>query len=106
MNLKTRPVYFRPEAQRYVLFLIGRVGSTYLLELLDSHPSIHALGEELHDLQKKGWVAQREWLRQYFTPPLIGRYKVVGFNTKLEQILDLEEFAKLIREYKCKVIHL
>lgn len=106
MNLKTRPLFFRSAVQRYVLFLIGRVGSTYLMELLNSHPNIHALSEELHDLYEKGSAAQLEWVRQYFTPPLIGRYKVVGFNTKLEQIVDPDEFAKLMREYNCKVINL
>jgi len=106
MNLNNRPIYFRPEIQRYVLFLIGRVGSTYLMELLNSHPNIHALSEELHDLQEKGSASQLEWVRRYFTPPLVGRYKVVGFNTKLEQVLEPEEFAKLIRDFSCKVINL
>jgi hypothetical protein len=76
------------------------------MELLNCHPNIHALSEELHDLQAKGSAAQLDWVRQYFTPQLIGRYKVVGFNTKLEQVLDLDEFAKLMREFKCKVINL
>ncbi len=106
MNLSARPVFIQSEVQRYVLFLIGRVGSTYLTGLLNSHPNIRALGEELEDLQAKGSEAQLEWVRHYFTPPLIGRNKVVGFNTKLEQVLDPVEFAKLLREYRCKVIHL
>ncbi len=106
MNIKARPIYFRSEVQRYVLFLIGRVGSTYLMELLNSHPNIHALGEELEDLLEKGSAVQLEWVRRYFTPPLVGRYKVVGFNTKLEQVLSPDELAKLMRELKCKVINL
>ncbi len=106
MNLKTRPLFYRFEVQPYVLFLIGRVGSTYLMELMNSHPNIHALSEELHDLQEKGSAAQLQWVRQYFSPPLIGRYKVIGFNTKLEQVLDLHEFGKLMKEFKCKVLNL
>jgi hypothetical protein len=73
---------------------------------LNSHPNIHALSEELHDLKEKGSAAQLEWVRQYFTPPLIGRYKVVGFNTKLEQVAAPDEFAKLLKECNCKVINL
>lgn len=106
VNLSTRPLFFRSEIQRYVLFLIGRVGSTYLMELMNSHPNIKALGEELHDLHAKHSDAQLAWMRKYFTPPLVGRYKVVGFNAKLEQILEPDEFAKLMREFNCSVINL
>ncbi len=106
MNLKTRPIYFRSEVQRYVLFLIGRVGSTYLMELLNAHPNFHALSEEFNDPQENGSAAQLEWVRRYLAPPLVGRYKVVGFNTKLENVLDQDEFAELMKEYKCKVINL
>jgi LPS sulfotransferase NodH len=106
MNLKSRPFYFRSEVQCYVLFLIGRVGSTYLMQLLNYHSNIKALGEELHDLQEKGATAQLEWVRRYFTPQIIGRYKVVGFNTKMDQVMDLDAFANMMRKFNCNVIHL
>jgi hypothetical protein len=76
------------------------------MELLNAHPNIHALSEEFNDPQENGSAAQLEWVRRYFTPPLIGRYKVIGFNTKLENVLDPNELAKLMKKYKCKVINL
>lgn len=106
MNLNIQPFYFRSQVQRYVLFLIGRVGSTYLMQLMNSHPSILALSEELNDLQEKGAAAQLEWTQHFFTPPLITRHQVIGFNVKLYHVVDPAAFSQLMVENNCKVIHL
>lgn len=99
-------IYFRNQVSLYVLFLVARVGSTYLTSLLNSHPNVLALGEELRDLEKEGSDEQIDWARNFLSPPLIGRYGARGFNTKLVHIVNPDVFAKLLKEYNCKLIHL
>ena len=99
-------VYFRPQVTKYVMFLVGRVGSTYLTSLLDSHPNILALGEELRDLEKEGAKAQLDWTRDFLNPPLVGRHGARGFNVKHVHIVDPDEFAKLLQQNECKVLHM
>jgi hypothetical protein len=101
-----RYVYFRNEVNTFVLFLVGRVGSTYLTGLLNSHPQILALSEELRHLEEKGSKVQLEWAHQFLGPPLVGRVKVRGFNVKLEHIVEPQGFAKLLIEKRCKIIHM
>ncbi len=52
MNIPNRRLFGGSGVTNYVLFLVGRVGSTYLTTLLQSHPDIHAMSEELRDLEK------------------------------------------------------
>jgi LPS sulfotransferase NodH len=104
--MKTRPFYFRNEISRYVLFLVGRVGSTYLQQLLNSVPNILALSEELRDLEEEGVDVQLDWSRKFFSPPLLDRHKVRGFNVKLVHLVDPQRFAQLLLEKQCKIIHM
>lgn len=97
-------LYSRNQVTKYVLFLVARVGSTYLSSLLNSHPDILALSEELRDLEEKGAKAQLEWSRNFLTPPIISQYRVRGFNVKLVHIVDPDGFASLLRENGCKAI--
>jgi LPS sulfotransferase NodH len=105
-NMMNFGLYFRNQVSRYVLFLVGRVGSTYLTSLLNSHPNILALQEELADLQEQGAKAQMEWSRGFLTPPLIGRKGVRGFTVKVIQLVDPDSFTQLLYEKQCHIIHL
>src|SRR3990172_11108931 len=99
-------LFIRPQVNKFVLFLVARVGSTYLTSLMKSHPHILALGEELVDLEKQGAEAQLKWSEKFLTPPLIGPHKVRGFNVKLVHLCDRDGFTRLLNEKDCKIIHL
>lgn len=101
---KARVVYLCHQVSRYVLFLVGRVGSTYLRYLLNSHPNIRALGEELRE--EKVPKRQLEWAQRFLTPPLVGRNGALGFHAKLVHILDPDGFAQLLRQNQCQIIHM
>jgi len=101
-----RPIYFRNEITRYVLFLVARVGSTYLTSLLNSHPNITAEGEALRDLEEEGAEVQLRWAREFLNPPLVSRNAAMGFNVKLVHLVDPAAFAQLLQEQECKIIHL
>lgn len=101
-----RPVYFRNEITRYVLFLVARVGSTYLTSLLNSHANVTAAGEALRDLEEEGAEAQLQWARDFLNPPLVSRNAAMGFNVKLVHLVDPAAFAELLYEEECKIIHL
>jgi LPS sulfotransferase NodH len=100
------PFVLRHNVIKYTMFLMGRVGSTYLTQLLNSHPDILALHEELLDLEEQGAEAQLEWTRNFLRSPLIGRYRVRGFNTKPYNVLDLTKFGGLLQEYDCKILYM
>ena len=101
-----RPVYFRNEITRYVLFLVARVGSTYLVSMLNAHPNVTALGEALRDLEEDGAEVQLRWARDFLNPPLVSRNGSMGFNVKLVHLVDPDAFARLLHEQQCKIIHL
>lgn len=105
-NMASRSIYLRNQVVTYVLFLIGRVGSTYLTHLLNSHPDIYALQEELAELKEQGVQAQLEWTRQFLTPPLVGGKRVRGFSVKKIQLLDPGLFTQLLLEKQPKIIHM
>ena len=90
----------------YVLFLIGRVGSTYLTHLLNSHPDIYALQEELAELEDQTVEGQLEWTRQFLTPPMVGTNCVRGFSVKKIQLLDPDRFTQVLYEKEPKIIHM
>lgn len=99
-------MYRRDQVTKYCLFLVARVGSTYLTSLLESHSDVLARGEELRDLQAKGADAQLAFARDFYTPPLLGRHKAVGFNVKLVHTVDPTSFATILVEKQVKIIHL
>lgn len=99
-------IFFRPQVKKFVLFLVARVGSTYLTGLLNSHPHILALSEELRDLEEKGAQVQMDWTNQFLTPPLVSRHGVRGFNVKLVHLVDPVGFGNYLHESNCKIIHL
>jgi len=99
-------IFFRPQVNNFVLFLVARVGSTYLTSLMRSHPQILALSEELRDLEEQGAEVQLSWSEKFLTPPLVGKHKARGFNVQLVHLCDPDRFARLLQEKDCKVIHM
>ena len=106
MGIKIPRLYFRNQVNLYVLFLVGRVGSTYLTHMLDTHPAIQALGEKSLDFQNRDAVEQVKMTDNWLTPPLIGTTKVLGINAKLVHLADPGKFAQLLHEKNCRIIHL
>lgn len=103
-----RSYYFRNQVTRYITLFVERSGSTYLATLLDSHPDILAKREEFAHMLQRGvnGSGQLEWARQFWTPPLFGPHKAIGFKTKLVDVLDQPGFAELLMEYRVCVIQL
>lgn len=99
-------IYFRHQASRFVILFVGRVGSSYLTSLLDSHPNIRSLYDELTELKEQGAEAQLKWADVALTPPLVGRNGAVGFKTKPANVLDLGGFTQLLQRHQCRVIQL
>jgi LPS sulfotransferase NodH len=96
----------RFRANKFVILFVGRTGSTYLQEMLDSHPQIRALGEGLAELKNNGAHQQLKWVEWALTPPILGRYRAVGFKTKLVDILDPQGFALILKKQRVKIIHM
>jgi LPS sulfotransferase NodH len=99
-------MYLRSQVSRFVILFVERSGSTYLATLLDAHPDILARREEFAHLRQRGkdGAEQLAWARQFFTPPLVGDRKALGFKTKMVDILDQDGFAKLLKEFQCRII--
>ncbi|MFN7037622.1 MAG: hypothetical protein ACK4SN_14785 [Bellilinea sp.] len=91
-----------------MILFIERDGSTYMISLMTSHPQIQSVYERFAVMKQKGASAkeQIDWARKFFTPPLITRYRAVGFKTKLVDILNKEEFSQLLIEKKARVIQM
>lgn len=89
----------------FVVLFQGRSGSSWLIEALSSHPQIEAIGEKLAALHVGGAAAQNRWLESYFAdrPP---DGSVLGFKTKLSDVIDVPGFASQLVRSKCAVIWL
>lgn len=100
--------YLRNQVTPYVILFIERDGSTYLSSLLMNHSEINAVYERFAVLKQKGAPAQEQldWVRSFFTPPLVGRKGAVGFKTKLVDVLDLDGFTRVLQEKGCHVIQM
>lgn len=89
----------------FIVLFQGRSGSTWLIEALNTHPTIIARGEVLVNLKSNGFDGQKKWVRQYFGSDR-PRARAVGFKTKLVDILDPSSMAEEFRMVDCHVIHL
>ncbi|MCI0519978.1 MAG: hypothetical protein L0Z70_06930 [Chloroflexi bacterium] len=100
--------YFSPQTVRYVILFVERSGSTYLATALATHPNIDARREEFASLIQQGKNAQQQlaWAEDFYSQPLVGRYKAYGFKTKMMDILDPQGFADLLRRMEVHVIQL
>jgi LPS sulfotransferase NodH len=99
-----KPLYFRHQVSRFVILFVGRTGSTYLQQLLNSHSNIRCLPEALEDIKDRD--GQLAMINRSWSPPIIGKYGAVGFKTKLVDVLDPEEFADLLVKNHVRIIHL
>ena len=108
MISRINSMHFRPQVTRFVILFVERTGSTYLSTLLNSHPDINALREQLAVLRQQGKSGQDQvdWTRTFFTPPLIGQYASLGFKTKIVDILDPEAFIDVLQENQTHIIQL
>jgi hypothetical protein len=88
---------------KFVLFFIGRTGSTYLTQALSSHPEI-APGAEWEPLVGKDGNQQLQAVRKLLTQPPYGYHPSVGFKTKLEVVENPEVLARLLRELGARII--
>lgn len=101
-------LFLRNQVTPYVILFIERDGSTYLTSLLTSHPQVQAVYERFAVLKQKDASAQDQlrWAKEFFTPPLIGRWKAIGFKTKLVDVLDRQGFVEILEQKNCHVIQM
>jgi len=93
-------------AERVAFFVVlfqGRVGSSWLIEALNSNPQIEAFGEKLASLHCEGPLAQNLWLKHYFADRPDAE-SVRGFKTKLSDVIDVHEFSSQLIQNHCVVI--
>jgi hypothetical protein len=88
---------------KFLLFFIGRTGSTYLTQALSSHPEI-APGAEWEPLAGKDKDQQLRAVRKFLTQPPYGYHPAVGFKTKLKVVESPEGLARLLRELGARII--
>lgn len=100
--------YLRHQVTPFIILFIERDGSTYLTNLLMSHPDISAVFERFAVMKQKGEgaEAQLRWARTFLTPPIVARVGARGFKTKLVDILNPDEFTRLLREKECRVVQM
>lgn len=98
--------YFRRNVTRFVLLFEGRTGSSYLISGLGTHPEVRAEEEGLVRLKDSGHDAQSAWIKKALSIPLLGKSGAVGFKTKLRDIADPQQFARLLRGLGVKIIHM
>ncbi len=101
-------IHLRNQVTPFVVLFIERDGSTYLINMLKNHPEINADYERLDVMRQENKTAaeQLAWVNEFLTPPLISKYKAIGFKTKLKDVLDLEGFARLLPQKQTHIIHM
>lgn len=99
-------LYSRSRVRKFVVFLVARVGSTYLTTLLQSHPDVLAKSEELRDRESLGAQVQLNWTANFLRPPIVGTHAARGFNVKLVHLADPEGFGRLLQQQGCRIVHM
>ena len=90
------------KCKRVIILFEGRSGSSHLVELLDQHPRCRFLPEDLAELKEEGWESQRLWLDKtlgYRDESEIASLSVIGFKTKLRDIVDPEAFLAYLNHH-------
>jgi hypothetical protein len=106
LTIRGRGFFLSYQVSRFVLLFAGRSGSTYIISKLNSHPYIYARGEQLVDYEEGEASDQLRWTRDFLSPPLIGRNQVLGFKTKLVDVLDPDGFAQILHDTQSRIIYL
>ncbi len=99
-------LFTRHQVNLYVLFLVGRVGSSYLTSMLNSHPQVRALGEKSLEFKDRDGDEQNKMAGRWLTPPLVSAIGSMGFNAKYVHLSDPSKFAQLLHDRKCRIFHM
>ena len=98
---------------RFLILFEGRTGSTMLGQMLNQHPQVIHIGEEVSHLQEEGWDAQESWMNnlffdtQHFKDPRIKKdAKAIGFKVKLRKIASEKALQHYIAEHDLKIIYM
>ncbi|MFM1823268.1 MAG: hypothetical protein RI967_1534 [Planctomycetota bacterium] len=91
----------RPPETRFVILFPGRTGSSFLASCLESHPEAIAEGERLVR-QSADW--QRTWIDDLYRTPRKPPVRAVGFKTKLKDLADREDFARLLDVHAVRIV--
>ena len=98
---------------RFLILFEGRTGSTLMGQMLNQHPQVIHIGEEVSHLQEQGFEAQRAWMeRLYFEtdqfddPRIKPNPRAVGFKVKLRKIASPDQLAQYIEAHGLRVIHM
>lgn len=96
----------RQDVKPFVMFFLGRSGSTYIIETLNKHPEIRAAKEIFSYLKQKGedGQAQLQWMQHFFQLYRQGPYQAVGFKTKIKDVLDPDGLAQALQEIGANII--
>jgi LPS sulfotransferase NodH len=86
---------------RLVILFLGRSGSTYLKESLNSHSKIYIQDEFLVG---KKWNKQRQDLERLFNRVPSPDSQIVGVKTKLKDIHNSQQFTTFLKEMNTKII--
>ncbi len=90
---------------RFIVLMLGRTGSSLLVEALDSHSRVRARGEAFGHHSKRPPGRQIERIRDFYTT-FDGSAGVVGFKLKYRDIGSVSALADLMRDLEIRVIHL
>ena len=100
--------------KKVILLFEGRTGSSLFGGLMNQHPNICFLGEELAEIKDQGWHAQQIWMDKYFDPDSgftdvrrnKEKLKILGFKIKLRDIADPTRFREYILANDIQIIHM
>lgn len=101
--------------RKLVLLFEGRTGSSMFGGMLNQHPEIGFLGEEVADLLDDGWEAQERWIDRLFSePPAMSDprltppddLRVVGFKVKLREVASTSGLAESLVEHRARIVHM
>ena len=88
----------------FILLFIGRSGSSYIIDMLNSHPKIISERELL--VPFKDSESEHNCLESLYNKERDDNITAVGFKTKLTDVHDVEQFTGMLDEFDTKIIYL